>query len=335
MLAQRSLGSSSLSFTTIGIGTWAIGGGEWRFGWGPQDEAEAIAAVVHGVERGINWIDTAPVYGDGRSEELVGKALRQLGAARQPYVATKCGRIIQPDGSVTGRLTADSVRAECEASLRRLGVDTIDLYQIHWPDPELEIEEAWETMAQLKTEGKLREIGVSNFSVDQLKRLQAIHPVASLQPPYSMLARGIEDETLPFCGQTGIGVVAYSPMCKGLLTGAFSKQRAESLPESDHRSRDPKFQEPLLSINLQLVEGLKPIAERRGHSMAELAIAWCLRRHEVTSAIVGARRPAQIDTTVGAANWQLDDEDQAQIESHLAERQAAIDALGNLDQGRV
>jgi aryl-alcohol dehydrogenase-like predicted oxidoreductase len=335
MLARRTLGKSRLSFTTIGIGTWAIGGGEWRFGWGPQDEAEAIAAIVHGVEQGINWIDTAPVYGDGRSEELVGKALRELGSERRPYVATKCGRIIQPDGSVTGRLTADSIRAECEASLRRLGVDAIDLYQIHWPDPENDIEAAWETMVQLKSEGKLREIGVSNFSVPQLERLQAIHPVASLQPPYSMLARGIEDETLPFCGQTGIGIVAYSPMCKGLLTGAFSKQRAAALPETDHRSRDPKFQEPLLTVNLQLVERLQPIAERHGHSLAELAIAWCLRRPEVTSAIVGARRPAQIDSTVGAANWQLSDEDQSQIEAALVERQTAIDALGNVDPGRV
>jgi aryl-alcohol dehydrogenase-like predicted oxidoreductase len=332
MLPQRPLGNSELAFTTIGIGTWAIGGGDWRFGWGPQDESEAIAAVVHGVERGINWIDTAAVYGGGRSEELVGKALKQLDPARKPYVATKCGRFIQPDAAIIGRLTGDSVRAECEASLRRLGIESIDLYQIHWPDPDAEIEEAWETLVELKAAGKVREIGVSNFSVTQLQRIQRIHPVASLQPPYSMLAREIESELLPYCGSQQIGIVAYSPMCKGLLTGAFTKERAESLPDSDHRSRDPKFQDPLLSINLTFVEQLKPIAERHGRSLAELAIAWCLRRAEVTSAIVGARRPQQIDTTIGAAGWNLSDEDQQAIETMLRERQAAIDARGNDDR---
>ncbi|MCA9149149.1 MAG: aldo/keto reductase [Planctomycetales bacterium] len=300
---KRQLGPSDLNLTTIGIGTWAIGGGDWKFGWGQQDESEAIVAIVAGIRAGINWIDTAAVYGNGRSEELVGKALRELGSANRPIVATKCGRIIQDDGSVVGRLTPASVRAECDASLRRLGVDCIDLYQIHWPDPDGDIEAAWTTLVELKQAGKIRELGVSNHNVAQMERLERIHKITSLQPPYSLLARGIEDEILPYCGQHQIGVVCYSPMAKGLLTGAFTRERAQNLPADDHRSRDPKFQEPQLSEHLALVERLKAIAAAGNHSVAELAIAWTLRRPEVTSAIVGARRPDQILSLLGASDW--------------------------------
>jgi aryl-alcohol dehydrogenase-like predicted oxidoreductase len=331
----RQLGATDLQLTTIGLGTWAIGGGAWKFGWGHQDEATAIAAIVRGVELGINWIDTAAVYGDGRSEELVGRALQQIDRSRRPLVATKCGRIFRPNGEIFGRLKRSSLLAECEASLRRLQLETIDLYQIHWPDPDEDIEEAWETLADLVRQGKVRCIGVSNFSVSQLRRLQAIHPPASLQPPYNMLDRKIEDQLLDFCGEHQIGIVAYSPMAKGLLTGAFDRQRVASLPANDHRSRDPKFQQPLLEINLQLVEALAPIAARSQRSVAELAIAWVLRRPEVTSAIVGVRRPQQIEATLSATDWQLTVEDQQQIQQALERRQQALRELGPLDTGRV
>jgi aryl-alcohol dehydrogenase-like predicted oxidoreductase len=332
---KRRLGNTDLELTSIGIGTWAIGGGDWKFGWGAQDEAESLAAIVTGVQRGINWIDTAAVYGNGRAEEMVGQALRQLSPADRPYVATKCGRIILSDGNIVGRISRPSIMAECEASLRRLQVDCIDLYQLHWPDPDAEIELAWETMIDLKQAGKVRHIGVSNHSVTQMQRLQPIHPIASLQPPYSMIAREVETDILPYCGQQQIGVLCYSPLGKGLLTGAFTRERAASLPADDHRSRDPKFHEPLLGLNLALVDGLGPIATRCGHSLAELAIAWVLRRPEVTSAIVGARRPSQLEAVIGAADWSLASADQMEIENLLARRQAALDQLGPVDRGRV
>jgi aryl-alcohol dehydrogenase-like predicted oxidoreductase len=324
-----------MNFTTIGLGTWAIGGGDWKFGWGRQDEDEAVRAILRGVELGVNWIDTAAVYGNGRSEQLVARALAQLPAAQRPYVATKCGRIIQPDGNIIGRISRDSVLAECEASLGRLQLEQIDLYQLHWPDPDEQIEEAWQAMVELKQAGKVREIGVSNHSAAQMERLQTIHPIASLQPPYSMVARQVEDVVLPYCRQHQIGVVAYSPMCKGLLTGTFTAARAAALPENDHRSRDPKFQPPQLDINLRLVEGLRPIAERNGRSVGELAIAWVLRRDEVTSAIVGARNPQQIEQLVTAGDWTLSQQDLADVTRLLAERQAGMDALGPVNTGRV
>ena len=327
------LGSGDLELTTIGIGTWAIGGGDWKFGWGQQDESEAISAIVHGVELGINWIDTAAVYGDGRSEELVGKALQQV--STKPIVATKFGRVIQSDGSISAIIKRDSVIAECEASLRRLGVEAIDLYQMHWPEPDADIEEAWETMIRLKEQGKVRAIGVSNHSPQQMARLQSMHPIASLQPPYSMFARGIEDETLSYCGENQIGIVCYSPMCKGLLTGKFTAARAASLDDSDHRSRDPKFQSPLLEINLSCVERLRPIAERNQKSLAQLAIAWTLRHPEVTSAIVGARRPQQIEGTAPAGDWELTECEADEIDAILAKRDQELASLGNVDQGRV
>lgn len=332
-MQTRKLGNCGLELTTIGIGTWAIGGGDWKFGWGQQDESEAIKAVVRGVELGINWIDTAAVYGDGRSEELVGRALKQIKA--EPIVATKFGRVIQPDGNIKAIIKRDSVIAECEASLRRLDTETIDLYQMHWPDPDEDIEEAWQAMVELKQQGKVRHIGVSNHSPEQLARLQKLHPVASLQPPYNMFARGIEDATLKYCQQNDIGIVCYSPMCKGLLTGKFSVDRAAALDESDHRSRDPKFQSPLLEINLACVDRLRPIAERHGRTVAQLSIAWTLRRPEVTSAIVGARRPDQIEGTAPAGDWELSADDVREVTEVLAERDKKLAALGPVDQGRV
>lgn len=333
-MQTKQLGKTDLNLTSIGLGTWAIGGGDWRFGWGPQDEQDAVAAVVRAVELGVNWIDTAAVYGDGRSEELVGRALREL-TVDKPIVATKFGRVIQSDGSIEAIIKRESVMSECEASLRRLGVDVIDLYQMHWPEPDADIEEAWQAMCDLQQQGKVRHIGVSNHNVSQLKRLNAINDVASLQPPYSMIAADIEAETLPYCGEQQIGVVCYSPMCKGLLTGKFDKERAENLPDSDHRSRDPKFAEPQLGINLELVAELEKIAKTEGYSVAELAIAWTLRRPEVTSAIVGARSPGQIEGTVNAGNWTLSAANAKAIDALLDQRMQKLTALGSIDSGRV
>ena len=309
-MRTRRLGETDLWLTPIGLGTWAIGGPDWIAGWGAQDDDEAVAALVRGVEAGINWIDTAAVYGRGHSETLVGRALRQLGGGR-PVIATKCGRIVQDDGSVRGVLTPDGIRRECEASLKRLGVDAIDLYQMHWPDPDRDIEQGWEAMAQLVEDGIVRHLGVSNFDVAQMQRAQAIHPIASLQPPYNMLARDIEDKTLAFCEQHSIGVIAYSPMAKGLLTGAFDLERAAALPKDDHRSRDPQFCSPLLERNLALVDGLAEIAREGGRTVAQLAIAWVLRRTEVTSAIVGVRRLAQLEGLTEAAHPLSGTEDRA------------------------
>ena len=334
-MQKRKLGQSGLEFTTIGIGTWAIGGGDWSFGWGDQDEREAIDGILKGVEVGVNWIDTAAIYGDGASEELVGKALREIPESERPLVATKCGRIMREDRTVFGRLKKESVVEECENSLRRLGVDCIDLYQIHWPDPDEDIEEAWSAMVELKEAGKIREIGVSNHSVEQLERLQKIHPVASLQPPYSMLNREVEEDRLPFCGEHGVGVICYSPMMKGLLTGAFTKERAMALSDKDHRSRDPKFMPPQLEINLEVVEAIRPIAENAGRPMAQLSLAWVLRRPEVTAAIVGVRKPSQIEQTAGGGDWVLSEEELAVIEEALRSRDEKLAALGGVSQGWV
>jgi aryl-alcohol dehydrogenase-like predicted oxidoreductase len=313
-MRTRRLGNTDLNLTVIGFGSWAIGGGDWRFGWGDQDEREAIDAIRAAVDLGINWIDTAAVYGGGRSEELVGKALREIGPGQRPLLATKCGRVMRDPETIDKVLKRESILAECEASLTRLGVECIDLYQIHWPEPDEDIEEGWSTLVELKQQGKVREIGVSNHSVSQLERLSAIHPVASLQPPYSLITPAAEQELLPYCGQHQIGVVCYSPMYKGLLTGKFTRQRAATLSEKDHRSRDPRFQPPQLEQNLQLVERLQPIATDSGHTLAELAIAWVLRRPEVTSAIVGGRRPSQVAEIVAAADWILSDAEQQAID---------------------
>ncbi len=323
-MRTRKLGYTDLHLTTVGMGTWAIGGSGWEWGWGPQDDAESIASIQRGLELGINWIDTAAAYGLGRSEEVVGRAIAER--RDEIIVATKCG-LVCDEGSteVYGCLTAESVRAECETSLRRLNVDVIDLYQIHWPHDEEHLEDAWSTIADLVQEGKVRYAGVSNFSVEQIKRIQPIHPVASLQPPYSMLERGVEEELLPFCAANDIGVVAYSPMQTGLLTGKYTKERVTSLPDDDWRKdRSPHFQEPALSANLELVEGLRPIAERNGRTLPQLAIAWVLRRPEITAAIVGSRRPEQIEETAPAGDWVLSEEEIAEIDTLLEKREQAL-----------
>jgi aryl-alcohol dehydrogenase-like predicted oxidoreductase len=324
MMQTRKLGYTDLYLTTVGLGTWAIGGGGWAYGWGPQDDTDSIRAIQRALDLGINWIDTAAVYGLGHSEEIVGKAIR--GRRDQVVIATKCG-LVWDEGSTTpyGRLKAWSVRQEVEASLRRLGVDVIDLYQIHWPNPDEDIEEAWATIADLVREGKVRYAGVSNFSVEQMKRIQPIHPIASLQPPYNMLRRDIEAEILPFCAANNIGVIVYSPMASGVLTEKFSRQWVVSLPDDDWRKKySGHLQEPELSANLALVEGLKAIAARYGRTVSQLAIAWTLRRPEVTAAIVGARRPEQIEQTAPAADWVLPPEVLAEIDDLLARRAEAL-----------
>ena len=298
---QRPLGTSGLHLTTIGFGTWAMGGGDWKFGWGAQDDAESVRAIQAGLDAGINWIDTAAIYGHGHSEEVVAKAI--AGRRDEVIVATKCGRVWEGDSREIGkRLRRESVLAECDASLRRLRIDAIDLYQIHWPEPDEEVEEGWAAIGELIQAGKVRHAGVCNFSVSQLQRAQAIRPIASLQPPYSMLKRDIEAEILPWCSANGVGIVAYSPMQAGLLTGAFTRERAAALGPDDWRSRNPFFQEPQLSRNLAIVDGLRPIAARLGITVAQLSLAWALRDPAMTSAIAGARNPTQIHETVQAGN---------------------------------
>ncbi|MBE0477947.1 aldo/keto reductase [Candidatus Aerophobetes bacterium] len=317
-MRTRKLSYTDLNLTVIGLGTWAIGGGGWKFAWGPQEDKKSIATIRHALELGINWIDTAPVYGLGHSEKIVGETIK--GLTNKPIIATKCSRVWDSSGNISGCLKKDSIRREVEASLKRLGVDVIELYQIHWPVPEEDIEEAWETIASLVEEKMIRYAGVSNFNVEQLRRIQQIHPVASLQPPYSMLERGIEKETLDFCAQNNIGVVVYSPMQKGLLTGKVTRKWVKNLPADDHRRQDRRFQEPELSANLKFVEALRPIAEKNGRTLAQLAIAWVLRRAKVTAAIVGARDPSQIEETVQAGDWILSAEDIAAIDRLLEGR---------------
>ena len=287
-MQTRKLGSTDLSLTTVGLGTWAMGG-PWQFGWGPQDDGEAVAAILAALDAGINWIDTAPVYGLGHSEELVGQALRQT--KHKPSSPPSAACCWNEKREKVPHLKRDSIRRECDASLQRLGVERIDLYQMHWPDPPADIEEAWEEMARLADEGKVRYLGVCNYNAGQIERISRIHPVASLQPPYSMLRRDVEKELLGYCAEHKIGVVAYSPMQRGLLTGKFSRERLAALAPDDHRRRMPEFQEPAFSASLELVEGLEQIADRHGRTVAQLAISWVLRRPEVTAAIVGARRP--------------------------------------------
>ena len=329
-MQTNQLGNSSLHLTRVGFGSWAIGGGDWRFGWGDQDEREAIDAILAAVDSGINWIDTAAVYGGGKSEEIVGKALKELPTEQRPIVATKCGRVMRDPETIDKVLKRESILAECEASLNRLGVDCIDLYQMHWPEPDEDIEEGWTTLVELKKQGKVREIGVSNHNVKQLERLQAIHPVASLQPPYSMLRREIEAELVPFCERNNIGIICYSPMGKGLLTGKFTLERARSLSEKDHRSRDPQFQSPQIEAALGLVECLAPIAAKHGKSLAELSIAWVLRLPAVTAAIVGSRSPTQVRETSGVGDWSIPDEDIETINQLLHGYSQALRHAGNI-----
>lgn len=316
-MQKRKLGDTDMPLTTVGLGTWAMGG-PWQFGWGPQDDEEALGAILAALDRGINWIDTAPAYGLGHSEELVGQALRQT--KHRPYIATKCGLLWNEKKEKVPCLKPESIRRECHASLQRMGIETIDLYQMHWPDPDEGVERAWEEMARLVDEGKVRYIGVSNYSIAQLERIRRIHPPASLQPPYSMLHREAEEELLPYCAQHHMGVVVYSPMQRGLLTGKFSHERLAALAPDDHRRRHPDFQEPRFSATLELVEQLKKIARRHGRTCSQLAISWVLRRREVTAAIVGARRPDQIEETVQASGWNLSEDDVEEIERLLAEK---------------
>jgi aryl-alcohol dehydrogenase-like predicted oxidoreductase len=280
-----------------------MGGSGWAFAWGPQDDADSIAAIHAALDRGVNWIDTAAVYGLGHSENVVGRALK--GRSRRPYVFTKCGLVWNDNREISRTLKGESIRRECEDSLRRLAVDVIDLYQIHWPDPDPEVEEGWSTLAQLKKEGKIRWIGVSNFNTSQLARAQAIAPITSLQPPYSILAPDIEADTLPYCGRHNIGVIVYSPMKSGMLTGAMTRERIAAMPDDDFRKRTPNFKEPLLTRNLALVERLRDIGNRHGRSPGEVALAWALRRPEVTGAIVGVRSAKQVEGVIGAAGFRL------------------------------
>ncbi len=316
MMQKKQFGNTDMQITPVGFGSWAIGGGDWAFGWGAQDNGDAIAAIERAVELGINWIDTAAVYGLGHSEELVAKAV--AGMKNRPWIFTKCSLVWDARRQMGNSLKADSIRRECEASLKRLRVDAIDLYQIHWPNPEADLEEGWQEMARLKEEGLVRHIGVSNFSVDQLRRIIPIAPVATLQPPYSMLRPAIEQTLLPFCMEQNIGVIVYSPMLSGMLSGAMTRERAANFSADDWRRNNKEFQEPRLSTNLELVELLKRIGAPHGRSAGEVAIAWTLRHPAVTGAIVGGRTAAQVDGIVGAAEFRLSAEEIGVIERFIA-----------------
>ncbi len=317
-MQTRQLGNSDLQLTPLGVGAWAMGGGDWQFSWSHQDDDESIAAIHAALDAGINWIDTANVYGLGHSEEVVARAL--AGRANRPYVFTKCARVWDENRIIGKSLKAETVRRECENSLRRLKTDVIDLYQIHWPEPEEEVEEGWATLAKLKEEGKVRWIGVSNFNVAQLKRAQAIAPGASLQPPYSLIRREVEAEILPYCAAQNIGVIVYSPMGSGLLTGAMTRERFASLPADDWRRRGPQFQEPLFTRNLKLAEKLKAIAARHNRNAGEIAIAWTLRNPAVTGAIVGVRSAGQVAGVIGAMEFRLSEDEIAEINSWIGDR---------------
>jgi aryl-alcohol dehydrogenase-like predicted oxidoreductase len=314
-MKTKQLGHSDLFITPVGFGSWAIGGGGWQFAWGKQSDDDSVAAIHRALELGVNWIDTAAVYGLGHSEEIVTRALATWPGPR-PSVFTKCGLRWDAQGQTRRDLTAASIREECEGSLRRLNVEAIDLYQIHWPvEDTMELEEGWSTMAQLQREGKVRWIGVSNFDVDQMERAQAIAPITSLQPRYSLVHPEAESEILPFCLHAGIGVIVYSPMASGLLTGAMTRQRISSLPDDDWRKHDPDFNEPELSKHLRLVEQLRAIGKRHNCSPGAVAIAWTLRHPAVTAAIVGARKAGQVDDMAAAAAVRLTQSDLKEIEN--------------------
>ncbi|MEH1830367.1 MAG: aldo/keto reductase [Nostoc sp.] len=316
-MQTKQLGNSELHITPIGFGAWAIGGGGWAFGWGTQDDRESIEAINRALDLGINWIDTAAIYGLGHSEEVVAKALK--GRSSRPYIFTKCSMIWDEKGEIGRSLKADSVRREVEDSLRRLDIETIDLYQIHWPNPDSDIEEGWTTLAKLKDEGKVRYIGVSNFNVEQLKRIQKIAPITSLQPPYSLVKRDVEKEILPFAKENNIGVIVYSPMQSGLLTGAITPERVANLPDDDWRKNSSEFQEPRLSRNLKLVEVLQHIGEQYDRSPGEVAIAWTLNNPAVTAAIVGGRNAKQVEGIIGAGEFRLNQQELDKIADFLRE----------------
>jgi aryl-alcohol dehydrogenase-like predicted oxidoreductase len=302
-----------MHLTRIGVGAWAMGGGGWAFSWGPQDDRESIAAIHTALDAGVNWIDTAAVYGLGHAEEVVARALE--GRSNKPYVFTKCERVWDERRQIHKSLKADSIRRECEQSLRRLQTDVIDLYQIHWPEPEEDVEEGWQTLVKLKQEGKVRWIGVSNFNVADMRRCQDIAPITSLQPPYSLITRHIEQETLPYCQQNNVGVIVYSPMKSGLLSGKMTKERVANLPAEDFRRRTLPFQEPQLTRNLELANLCKRIGERHGRSAGEVAIAWTLRHPAITGAIVGMRNAEQAKGVLGALEFRLSDEEASELES--------------------
>jgi len=314
-MEKRQLGNSDLHITSIGIGAWAIGGSGWYGSMGPQNDADSVPAIHAALDYGLNWIDTAALYGLGHSEEMVARALK--GRSPRPYVFTKCERVWDENGDVGASLKASSIRRECEGSLHRLQTDVIDLYQIHWPEPDEDIEEGWTELARLQHEGKVRYIGVSNFSVAQMKRAQAIAPITSLQPPYAMIRRDIEREILPFCQRENIGVIVYSPMYAGLLTGAMTKERVDNFLPEDWRRNLPGFSEPALSRNLQLVECLRAIGKRHGRTPGEVAIAWTLMHPAVTGAIVGFRSKKQVDGIIGAASFRLQLSEIAEIEQAM------------------
>jgi aryl-alcohol dehydrogenase-like predicted oxidoreductase len=304
-MKTRPLGNSDLHISPIGFGAWAIGGGDWQFGWGDQEDSASIAAIHRALEHGVNWIDTAAVYGLGRSEEVVARAVAAW-PGRKPYIFTKCGMVWDTDRKVDYSLRAASVRRECEASLRRLRVEAIDLYQVHWPaDDAAETEEGWRELAALQREGKVRWIGASNFNLDELQAVQHIAPVTSLQPPYSLIRREAEIELLPYCLSQNIGAIVYSPMASGLLSGGMTRERIAAFPLNDWRSRNPEYQEPKLSRNLMIAQHLRAIGQRYGVSAGAVAIAWTLRNPAVTGAIVGARGPEQVDGIVRAADLAL------------------------------
>ena len=307
------LGNSDLAITPIGFGAWAVGG-DWQFGWGAQDDAQSIAAIHRALELGVNWIDTAPVYGLGHSEEIVARALRDWKGAR-PYVFTKCGMLWNDQGEISYSLQADSIRRECEASLRRLKTDVIDLYQVHWTADDLaETVEGWNTLAALQKEGKVRWTGLSNASVEEMQKSQLIARITSLQPPYSLIRRDVESAQLPWCQRENVGVIVYSPMASGLLTGAMTRERIASLPKSDWRTKNDQFKEPKLSENLKVAERLRVVGARHGRSSGETAIAWTLHNPAVTGAIVGARNAKQVDGIIGAMDFRLTPQEITEVE---------------------
>lgn len=316
----RTLGDSDLQLTPIGFGAWAIGGGNWEYAWGPQDDNESIAAIHRALDLGVNWIDTAAIYGLGHSEEVVARALKTT--SHKPLVFTKCSMRWHPDRSIYRSLTAASLAEELEASLRRLGVETIDLYQIHWPDPDAELEEGWEALSRFREQGKIRWIGVSNFSVEQMKRVQKIAPIASLQPPYSMLRPAAETELLPFAQANRIGVINYSPMVSGLLTGKMTAERIAAFPADDWRRKSVEFNEPRLSRNLKLVELLREIGDGHQVSPGVVAVAWTLHNPAITAAIVGGRSAAQVEGLSPALEFRLSDEEYARIHAFLSTNKA-------------
>jgi aryl-alcohol dehydrogenase-like predicted oxidoreductase len=320
-MQKRKLGSSDLEITPLGVGAWAMGGGGWEFAWGAQDDDASVDAIHHALDLGLNWIDTAAIYGLGHSEEVVGRAL--AGRSQKPLVFTKCGIVWDERREIRRTIEPQSIRKEVEQSLSRLKLDVIDLYQIHRPEPDHLIEAAWTMLAELQREGKVRHIGVSNFSVDQMRRAHAIAPITSLQPPYSIISPEIEREILPYTLANNIGVIIYSPMKSGLLSGAMTRERIAAMPADDFRQRTPNFKEPLLTRNLELATLLGEIGKRHGRTAGEVAIAWTLRHPAVTGAIVGMRSAKQVDGVIGAADFRLTADEIAEIDQFRAASAAA------------